>query len=163
MSVLHSQVDIRSEVFQRNREAYDRQRAEVARARDIAIAGGGTQARERHKSRGKLLPRERIAALLDPGTAFLELGQLGGHGVYDDAVPSAGIVTGIGIVSGRACAIVANDATVKGGTYYPLTIKKHVRAQQAANGGTGWSIAPCGTRSPRRICSNSWSAAIASR
>ena len=132
MSVLHSQIDTRSEVFQRNREAYDRQRAEIATARDIALAGGGSQARERHKSRGKLLPRERIAALLDPGTAFLELGQLGGHGVYDDAVPSAGIVTGIGIVSGRACAIVANDATVKGGTYYPLTIKKHVRAQQVA-------------------------------
>ncbi len=132
MSVLHSQIDPDSEVFRRNREAYDRQRTEISSARAIAVAGGDSAARNRHKSRGKLLARERIAALLDPGTPFLELGQLGGYGVYDDEVASAGIVTGIGIVSGRACAIVANDATVKGGTYYPLTIKKHIRAQQVA-------------------------------
>jgi 3-methylcrotonyl-CoA carboxylase beta subunit len=132
MSVLHSQIDTGSEVFRRNREAYDRQRAEIAAARAAAVAGGGSEVRNRHKSRGKLLARERVAALLDPGTPFLELGQLGGCGVYDDEVASAGIVTGVGIVSGRACAIVANDATVKGGTYYPLTIKKHIRAQQVA-------------------------------
>lgn len=132
MSVLRSQIDTGSEAFLRNREAYDRQRAEIAGAREAAVAGGGAQARDRHKARGKLPARERIAAMLDPGTPYLELGLLGGHGIYDDDIPSAGIVTGIGVVSGRACAIVANDATVKGGTYYPLTIKKHLRAQQVA-------------------------------
>jgi 3-methylcrotonyl-CoA carboxylase beta subunit len=132
MTVLHSRVDTQSDTFRRNREAYDAQRAEIASAQEAAVTGGGAAARERHKGRGKLLARERIAMLLDPGTAFLEIGQLGGHGVYEDAVPCAGIVTGVGVVCGRACAIVANDATVKGGTYYPLTIRKHVRAQQVA-------------------------------
>ena len=98
---------------------------------DIA-RGGGEKARERHLSRGKLLPRDRIHALIDPGTPFLELSQLAAHGVYDEPVPAAGILTGIGRVSGRECVIVANDATVKGGTYYPLTVKKHLRAQEIA-------------------------------
>jgi 3-methylcrotonyl-CoA carboxylase beta subunit len=94
--------------------------------------GGGEKARERHLSRGKLLPRDRIDALLDPGTPFLELSQLAAHGVYDEPIPAAGILTGIGRVSGRECVVVANDATVKGGTYYPLTVKKHLRAQEIA-------------------------------
>jgi len=98
---------------------------------DIAL-GGGETARARHLSRGKLLPRDRINALLDPGTPFLELSQFAAHGVYDEAVPAAGILTGIGRVSGRECMIVANDPTVKGGTYYPLTVKKHLRAQEIA-------------------------------
>jgi 3-methylcrotonyl-CoA carboxylase beta subunit len=94
--------------------------------------GGGAAAAERHESRGKLLPRNRINGLLDPGSPFLEIGQLAAHEVYDDYVPCAGVVAGIGRVSGVECMIVANDATVKGGTYYPLTVKKHLRAQTIA-------------------------------
>ncbi|MFT5635479.1 MAG: 3-methylcrotonyl-CoA carboxylase beta subunit [Cognaticolwellia sp.] len=94
--------------------------------------GGGERSRERHLSRGKLLPRDRVYALLDPGSAFLELSQLAAYAVYDDNVPAAGIITGIGRVGGQECIIVANDATVKGGTYFPLTVKKHLRAQTIA-------------------------------
>jgi len=96
------------------------------------VRGGGEKARERHLSRGKLLPRDRIDGLLDPGTPFLELSQFAAYQVYDEPVPSAGILTGIGRVSGRECVVIANDATVKGGTYYPLTVKKHLRAQEIA-------------------------------
>ncbi len=103
-------------------------RAQVARA----ALGGGAQARERHQGRGKLLPRERIDALLDPGTPFLEFSQLAAHGMYGNEVPCAGVITGIGRVSGRECVVVCNDATVKGGSYYPLTVKKHLRAQEIA-------------------------------
>jgi 3-methylcrotonyl-CoA carboxylase beta subunit len=103
------------------------------RARTAAAREGGSQvARDRHTGRGKLLARDRVDGLLDPGSPFLELSPLAATGMYDGAVPSAGIVTGIGRVSGRECVIVANDATVKGGTYYPLTVKKHLRAQQVA-------------------------------
>jgi 3-methylcrotonyl-CoA carboxylase beta subunit len=94
--------------------------------------GGNEKSRERHTSRGKLLPRERVERLLDPGSPFLEIGQLAANGLYDDEVPGAGIITGIGRVSGRQCMIVCNDATVKGGTYYPMTVKKHLRAQEIA-------------------------------
>ncbi|HYD84032.1 MAG TPA: carboxyl transferase domain-containing protein, partial [Opitutus sp.] len=94
--------------------------------------GGSDEAREKHLSRGKLLVRDRVDALLDPGAPWLELSPLAAHGLYNDDVPAAGIVTGIGRVSGRECVIVANDATVKGGTYYPLTVKKHLRAQEVA-------------------------------
>ncbi|UVC09903.1 methylcrotonoyl-CoA carboxylase [Rhizobium sp. TH2] len=97
----------------------------------IAI-GGGEKARERHLSRGKLLPRDRIDGLLDPGTPFLEFSQFAAYNVYDEPIPAAGILTGIGRVSGRECVIIVNDATVKGGTYYPLTVKKHLRAQEIA-------------------------------
>ena len=97
-----------------------------------AAAGGGAVSRERHVGRGKLLPRDRIRVLLDQGAPFLELSQLAGHQLYDDEVPSGGIITGIGPVSGRECMIVCNDATVKGGTYYPITVKKHLRAQEIA-------------------------------
>jgi 3-methylcrotonyl-CoA carboxylase beta subunit len=97
-----------------------------------AAAGGGERAVERHRSRGKLLARERIDRLVDPGTAFLELNALAAWEVYDGQAPSAGIVTGIGVVEGRECVIVANDATVKGGSYFPLTVKKHLRAQEVA-------------------------------
>ncbi|MGA2395425.1 MAG: carboxyl transferase domain-containing protein [Candidatus Lustribacter sp.] len=103
-------------------------RANLARVR----AGGGTAATERHHQRGKLTARERIDRLVDPGAPFLELSALAAHGMYDGDAPSAGIVTGIGTVSGTPCAIIANDATVKGGTYYPITVKKHVRAQEIA-------------------------------
>ncbi|MHB1068061.1 MAG: carboxyl transferase domain-containing protein, partial [Candidatus Nanopelagicales bacterium] len=107
----------------------------VAQLHDLVAAartGGTTAARERHVARGKLLVRDRVDRLLDPGSPFLELSPLAAHGVYDDDVPSAGVVAGIGRVQGRECVVVANDATVKGGTYYPLTVKKHLRAQEVA-------------------------------
>ena len=94
--------------------------------------GGPAASRDRHVSRGKLLPRQRVERLLDPGTAFLEIGQLAAHGVYDDDVPAAGMIAGVGQIAGRLCVVVANDATVKGGSYYPLTVKKHLRAQEIA-------------------------------
>ncbi len=97
-----------------------------------AALGGNERARERHVSRGKLLPRERVDRLLDPGSPFLELAPLAANGMYGDESPGAGIITGIGRVSERECVIVANDATVKGGTYYPMTVKKHLRAQEVA-------------------------------
>jgi 3-methylcrotonyl-CoA carboxylase beta subunit len=111
-----------------NRALVGRLRADVARA-----ARGGTEtARDRHTARGKLLPRDRVERLLDPGSPFLEIGQLAANGLYDDEVPGAGVIAGIGRVSGRQCMILCNDATVKGGTYFPLTVKKHLRAQEIA-------------------------------
>ncbi|PRY50114.1 3-methylcrotonyl-CoA carboxylase beta subunit [Geodermatophilus tzadiensis] len=113
----------------------DAHRALVADLRDQlarVAEGGGARARERHVSRGKLLPRERVDALLDPGSPFLELSPLAAHDLYGGDAPSAGIITGIGRVAGRECVVVANDATVKGGTYYPMTVKKHLRAQEVA-------------------------------
>ncbi len=115
------------------RSAHNRALAEELRARVATAAlGGNAKSRERHTARGKLLPRERVERLLDPGSPLLELGQLAANGVYDDDIPGAGIITAIGRVSGRMCMIVCNDATVKGGTYYPLTVKKHLRAQEIA-------------------------------
>jgi 3-methylcrotonyl-CoA carboxylase beta subunit len=106
--------------------------AELREHLERAARGGSDRARERHVARGKLLPRDRVEALLDPGTAFLELSPLAAHDLYDGAAPGAGIITGIGRVSGSEVVIVANDATVKGGTYYPITVKKHLRAQEIA-------------------------------
>lgn len=94
--------------------------------------GGGKSARERHLKRGKLLPRDRVEQLLDKGTSFLEFSQFAGYEMYDEEVPAGGIITGIGRVSGTECVIVCNDPTVKGGTYYPITVKKHLRAQDIA-------------------------------
>src|SRR5690349_17675693 len=107
----------------------------VQRLRDklaAAALGGPQRARDRHVARGKLLPRDRVDGLLDPGSPFLELAALAADGMYDDECPGAGMIAGIGRVSGRECMIVANDATVKGGTYYPITVKKHLRAQEIA-------------------------------
>ena len=101
--------------------------------------GGGEAARRRHLARGKLLPRERVRLLLDPGSPFLELSPLAAYGMYDGEVPAAGIITGIGRITGRECVVVANDATVKGGTYFPITVKKHLRAQEIA----GENRLPC--------------------
>ncbi len=112
----------------RNRALAEELRAKVAQA----ALGGDEKSRNRHTSRGKLLPRERVERLLDPGSPLLEVGQLAADGVYGEDIPGAGIITAIGRVSGRLCMIVANDATVKGGTYYPLTVKKHLRAQEIA-------------------------------
>jgi len=97
-----------------------------------AAEGGGAEARAKHSARGKLPPRDRVQLLLDPGTPFLELSQLAAHGMYNDEAPSAGIITGVGRVAGRECVVVCNDATVKGGTYFPITVKKHLRAQEIA-------------------------------
>jgi len=115
------------------RAAHNRALAEALRAKVAEAAlGGPERSRERHIARDKLLPRERVERLLDPGASFLEIGQLAANGLYDDEVPGAGLIAGIGRVSGRQCMIAANDATVKGGTYYPLTVKKHLRAQEIA-------------------------------
>jgi 3-methylcrotonyl-CoA carboxylase beta subunit len=132
MTVLRSTIDPRSEEFAANAAAM-RAQVEDLRARVAeAELGGGEAARKRHLGRNKLLPRDRVQALIDPGSPFLELSQLAAFGMYGGEVPSAGIVTGIGRVSGRECVIVANDATVKGGTYFPMTVKKHLRAQEIA-------------------------------
>ena len=132
MPAIESVIDRRSAGFQANDAAMRALIGDLRRLADTVALGGGKASRDRHVSRGKLLPRDRIQALLDPGSPFLEIGQLAAHGMYGDEVPSAGIVTGIGRVSGRECMIVVNDATVKGGTYYPLTVKKHLRAQEIA-------------------------------
>ncbi len=115
-----------------NREANLALVADLRARLEAARHGGPEEARRRHVERGKLLPRERVERLLDPGTAFLEMSPLAATGLYDDEVPGAGIITGVGRVAGRTCVVVANDATVKGGTYYPVTVKKHLRAQEVA-------------------------------
>ena len=131
MALLQSQVE-QTDDFAR-RQAKLQALVDELRERSARIAaGGGERAIERHRSRGKLLARERIDRLVDPGTAFLELNALAAWEIYDMEAPSAGIVTGIGVVEGRECVIVANDATVKGGSYFPLTVKKHLRAQEVA-------------------------------
>src|SRR5438067_2259514 len=132
MSVLTSQVERESEVFARRRERMEALVSELRERTAHIAAGGGEKAVERHRSRGKLTARERVDRLLDPGSAFLELGALTAWEMYEGQAPSAGIVTGIGVVEGQECVIVANDATVKGGTYFPLTVKKHLRAQEVA-------------------------------
>jgi 3-methylcrotonyl-CoA carboxylase beta subunit len=132
MTTLTTSLDPRSEPFRANAAAM-RAVVEDLRTRSAAIALGGDEvSRQRHISRGKLLPRERVRTLLDPGSPFLELSAFAAHGMYGDEVPAAGIVTGIGRVAGIECVIVANDATVKGGTYFPMTVKKHLRAQEIA-------------------------------
>jgi 3-methylcrotonyl-CoA carboxylase beta subunit len=129
---IDSKIAIDGEEF-RARAAHNRALAEKLRA-DVAQAalGGNEKSRERHVSRGKLLPRDRVERLLDPGSPFLEIGQLAACDMYEGEVPGAGVIAGIGRVSGRQVMIVCNDATVKGGTYYPLTVKKHLRAQEIA-------------------------------
>ena len=132
MSKLRTQVDPESQEFRKNAEAYEGLLEELRDRGGEAQRGGGKKARERHKERGKLPVRDRMDSLLDPDTAFLELSPLAAYGMYGGEVPAAGIVTGIGRVSGQECMVVANDATVKGGTYYPMTVKKHLRAQEVA-------------------------------
>lgn len=132
MAVLTNQVELGTEEFSRRRERMAALVAELRERTAEAARGGGEKAVERHRSRGKLTARERIDRLVDPDTAFLELNALAAWDLYDGQAPSAGIVTGIGVVEGRECVIVANDATVKGGSYFPLTVKKHLRAQQVA-------------------------------
>src|SRR3984957_15546098 len=136
---LRSQADAASEAFTRNHAANAALAAELRRKLAGVSRGGPERARERHTARGKLLPRDRVDTLTDPGSPFLELSPLAADGMYDGDAPAAGIITGVGRVEGRECVIVANDATVKGGTYYPMTVKKHLRAQ----GGPLHNNLPC--------------------
>jgi 3-methylcrotonyl-CoA carboxylase beta subunit len=139
MAKIISKLDVRSPEFAANRAAMQSLTGQLRTALQRNALGGSAAAREKHTRGGKLLVRERVAALLDPGSPFLELSPLAAQGVYDDDLPGAGLVSGIGRVSGRPCMIVANDPTVKGGTYYPLTVKKHLRAQEIA----GENALPC--------------------
>ncbi|WP_341501626.1 carboxyl transferase domain-containing protein [Gallaecimonas sp. GXIMD4217] len=132
MAILQTKINPQAQGFKANHEAMAALVADLKDKASQIMQGGGAALAERHKSRGKLLARERIDLLLDAGSPFLEIGQLAAWEVYDDYVPAAGVVAGIGRVSGVECMIVANDATVKGGTYYPLTVKKHLRAQEIA-------------------------------
>ncbi len=129
---LNSQAMPGSEAYKANRDGHLDALNVVAEAAGKAQTGGGERSRERHLSRGKMLPRDRVSNLLDPGSPFLEIGATAAHGMYDDAAPAAGVIAGIGQVHGQECMIVCNDATVKGGTYYPMTVKKHLRAQEIA-------------------------------
>ncbi|CAH2899459.1 MULTISPECIES: carboxyl transferase domain-containing protein [Paraburkholderia] len=132
MPIIESKLNPRSDDFRANAAALEALVADLrAKVEQLAL-GGGQAAREKHTGRGKLLPRERIEKLLDPGTPFLEFSQLAAYGMYNDDAPGAGVITGIGRIAGHECVIVCNDATVKGGTYYPVTVKKHVRAQEIA-------------------------------
>src|SRR6476469_7488305 len=132
MPRIDTHLDVRGDEFRKNREHMQELVADLERRLERVRAGGGDAQVERHRARGKLLARERIERLVDRGAAFLEFSALAGEGLYDDEAPGAGIVTGIGPVAGLPCVIVANDATVKGGTYYPVTVKKHLRAQEIA-------------------------------
>jgi 3-methylcrotonyl-CoA carboxylase beta subunit len=132
MSVIQSRINTRDATFTANREDMQAQVDDLRKLVDEIRQGGGPKSQERHVSRGKLLPRDRLNAVLDPGSPFLELSQLAAYKVYDDDVPGAGIITGIGRIAGQECMIFVNDATVKGGTYYPLTVKKQGRAQTIA-------------------------------
>jgi len=132
MTDVETTVDIESREFADNTQAMKGLVADLRAKLDVAMQGGSEEARARHVTRGKLLARERIDLLLDPGTPFLELSPLAAHGMYGGDVHSASLITGIGRVSGRECVIIANDATIKGGTYYPMTVKKHLRAQEIA-------------------------------
>src|SRR5262249_50784917 len=132
MPVIESQIDTKSPEFQANAKHMRGVVDDLKSQLDTAALGGGEKARTKHTERGKLLPRERIRALLDPGSPFLEFSPLAAHGMYDSQAPCAGIVTGIGRVKGTEVVVVANDATVKGGTYFPITVKKHLRAQEIA-------------------------------
>ncbi|MFC5301912.1 carboxyl transferase domain-containing protein [Azospira restricta] len=132
MTTLKTQLNPRSADFQANAQAMQAVVDDLRNTVDRIALGGPEAARQKHLARGKLLPRERVAGLLDPGTPFLEISQLAAHGMYGGDVPAASVIAGIGRVNGVECMIVANDATVKGGTYYPLTVKKHLRAQEIA-------------------------------
>jgi 3-methylcrotonyl-CoA carboxylase beta subunit len=132
VAVISTGIDPASEQFRANQAAMQALVAELERRRAEAADGGPPRARERHLARGKLLPRQRVMALLDPGAPFLELSPLAANGMYDDVIHGAGLITGIGRVAARECVIVCNDSTIKGGTYYPMTVKKHLRAQEIA-------------------------------
>jgi 3-methylcrotonyl-CoA carboxylase beta subunit len=132
MATIKSKINTSSQEYKANQEAMLALVDQLQQAVEQVSLGGNEKARQRHLNHGKLLPRERLQQLIDPGSPFLELSQLAAYKLYDDAVPAAGIITGIGRIHGQECVIVINDATVKGGTYFPLTVKKHLRAQEVA-------------------------------
>jgi 3-methylcrotonyl-CoA carboxylase beta subunit len=133
ISVLPSIVDPSSEEYKENAKQMGYVMAKLEELTRKIHEGGPAKAREKHIARKKMLPRDRVTALIDPGTSFLELSALAGHGLYPEAeVPAGGIITGVGVIEGVTCVIVANDSTVKGGTYYPITVQKHLRAQAFA-------------------------------
>ena len=132
MPKITSSISASSEEFKANAAAMRALVADLADKRAEAAEGGPEKLRERHVARGKLLPRDRVLGLIDPGSPFLELSQLAALGLYSGDIHAAGVITGVGRVSGRECVIVCNDATIKGGTYYPMTVKKHLRAQEIA-------------------------------
>jgi 3-methylcrotonyl-CoA carboxylase beta subunit len=132
MAILKTNVNARDARFKENAEAMARLVAGLAEERGKAALGGDQRSRDRHVSRGKLLPRDRVYGLIDPGSPFLELSPMAAHGMYGEAINGAGIITGVGRVAGQESVIVCNDATIKGGTYYPVTVKKHLRAQEVA-------------------------------
>ncbi len=132
MSVIKTRISSNSASFGDNVKAMQEAIAVTQSAADVALQGGNQASRERHIKRGKMLPRERISQLLDPGSPFLETGLFAAHDMYDGDAPGAGLITGVGTIQGQQCMVVCNDATVKGGTYYPMTVKKHLRAQEIA-------------------------------
>lgn len=132
MTVIHSNLKTERSDFQQNTTRMEERVADLKKILDNNRLGGGAKAQSKHTARGKLLPRDRIEKLLDPGSPFLELSPMAAYGMYNEHLPGAGLITGIGHIEGRECIIIANDATVKGGTYYPLTVKKHLRAQAIA-------------------------------
>src|ERR1700741_4654377 len=132
MTILASRIDTAAPEFRANAQRMRALVAELEQRRAEAAAGGPDRARERHLARGKLRPRDRVMTLIDPGSPFLELSPLAANGMYDDAIHGAGLITGIGRVEGRECVVVCNDSTIKGGTYFPMTVKKHLRAQEIA-------------------------------
>ncbi|CAM9810634.1 unnamed protein product, partial [Phaeothamnion confervicola] len=132
MAVLSSIINVRGDAFKKNAAHMEALVADLRARVAVTSLGGNAKSRERHVSRGKLLPRDRIENLIDPGAPFLEFSQLAAYGMYDDDIHGAGILTGVGRVAGQECVIVCNDATIKGGTYYPITVKKHLRAQEVA-------------------------------
>ena len=132
MTAIKSAIDTTSPEFRANQAAMSALVTELQTRRAAAAEGGPLRSRERHLARGKLLPRDRVMTLIDAGTPFLELSPLAADDMYEDAIRAAGLITGIGRVEGRECVIVCNDSTIKGGTYYPMTVKKHLRAQEVA-------------------------------
>ena len=132
MARIATSIDREAREFRSNAGQWRALADELRNCRAAAALGGPEKARERHLARGKLLPRERVMRLIDPGSPFLELSPLAAFGLYEEAIHGAGLIAGIGRVEGRECMIVANDSTIKGGTYYPMTVKKHIRAQEIA-------------------------------
>src|SRR3990172_7611946 len=132
MTVIKSRVNVQADDFRANADSMRALVAELHEKTAAVVQGGSAEARQKHAARGKLLVRDRIQGLIDADSPFLELSPLAAHEMYDDEVPAGGIITGIGQVAGQECVIIANDATVKGGTYYPITVKKHLRAQEIA-------------------------------
>ena len=149
---LTSQFAPGSEAARTNRAAHLVALAEAQEAAEAAALGGGERSRARHLSRGKMLPRDRVAGLLDPGSGFLEVGATAGHGLYGGAAPAGGVIAGVGRVMGREVMVVCNDATVKGGTYYPMSVKKHLRAQEIAEENCGLPCASTSWTAAARTC-----------